>query len=679
MKKRLLCAIVLMALVLSSCGNASAKDEPGYGKWRNSDLVGSLKADEEIRLQDDFAAAANQAVMAGAKPGSGTLDRVKKETFRKMKVLLEEDHPGKEGAELKKYADLAADWQGRKKDGAEPLRPYLERIEEISSMKDLEAYLCDPEGNPSCLGLLAPLRTGQDQTDPTVYSTVIDCPGLSLGDADSYFKMNENGFQKRDYTSGLTGHILGKLGYSDSAVKKILKDNYRFEKKLAACDTALAEEDFGEMLISRKKCIGTVPGYPLEKVLDAWGFPADGHYFMNTESAKKIAALYKEENLEEIRAFFTVHTAVDAARYLDRETFELEKTLSKSRTEITEEESPVPEDEKEDRLLMDYITKSYLGPVFEKEYTDKYVDQRVAEDLDTLTRDIIAEYRKLFDTEDWLSDKGKKACVKKLDAMQVHVVFPDYDMVDYSGLYITPRTGGGTFYRAFLQSEKCRMKHYAGLCSRKFDRGSWDPLTLGTTEVNAFYLPSANGIYIMAGILEDPFYSYDMSYEEKLGGIGTVIGHEITHGFDGTGCKYDASGLKKDWLSVNDQISFADRGAMVSEYYSTIHPLKGAGACDGSRLWNEATADMGGLRITLALAAGRKAFDYDKYFRQYAAMWSRCATEDEERAAHKADTHPLSYLRVNVGLQQFREFQDTYGIREGDGMYLPADKRITVW
>ena len=79
MKKRLLCAIALMALVLSSCGNASAKDEPGYGKWRNSDLVGSIKADEEIRLQDDFAAAANQAVMAGAKPGSGTLERVKKE------------------------------------------------------------------------------------------------------------------------------------------------------------------------------------------------------------------------------------------------------------------------------------------------------------------------------------------------------------------------------------------------------------------------------------------------------------------------------------------------------------------------------------------------------------------------------------------------------------------------
>ena len=170
-----------------------------------------------------------------------------------------------------------------------------------------------------------------------------------------------------------------------------------------------------------------------------------------------------------------------------------------------------------------------------------------------------------------------------------------------------------------------------------------------------------------------------MSYEEKLGGICTIIGHEITHGFDKNGALYNQYGLKENWLPVQDAMKFSDLCDKVAEYYTTIHPLSGGPACNGSLLTGEATADMGGLRVTLDLAAADEDFDYDAYFRQYALIWALSIPEDRAQAQYQSDVHPPAYLRVNVGLQQFAEFQETYGITENDGMYLAEDRRIAVW
>ncbi|MBR1738207.1 MAG: M13 family peptidase, partial [Firmicutes bacterium] len=128
-----------------------------------------------------------------------------------------------------------------------------------------------------------------------------------------------------------------------------------------------------------------------------------------------------------------------------------------------------------------------------------------------------------------------------------------------------------------------------------------------------------------------------------------------------------------------DKVQFADRCTKVSEYYSTIKPFSGRSAYNGPQVSAEATADMGGIRVTLSVASKKKDFDYDKYFRQYAMFWRDASSEDNELIAFGTDEHPLNYLRINVGLQQFDEFYETYGIKEGDGMYLAEDKRISVW
>lgn len=680
MKIKFLTMACAIALVFSGCGGTALSGEPGQGKWRNSNITGSVTAEETIRLQDDFAAAADQALLAGAESGTGSFVTVTRTVCAKKQKLIEECLPEGEEGELKKYAELASDWESRNADGAEPLRPYMEAIEAISSLDDLTAYACDTEKNPFCLGILMPTFTSQSQSDPTVASLAISTPDYMLGDHEAYFSLTNDALERREYTNRITEHILGKLGYSKEDAAHILQANYRFEKKLAGTDMLLTDSDMPDMQLDFSGCTEAVGTYPLKDILLSRGFPEDGKYYMNTKTAAKAAALYTEQNLADIKGMLMVHLAAKAALYLDRETFELEQSLQKSRLTPSPEDLPVPEEQKAQQELFDtFIAGSAAGVILDRIYVERYVDPEAIADLEKLTQDVIGQFRVLFTEEAWLSEAGQTAALEKLDALVPHVLVPDFDMIDLSGFHVLSREEGGNFLAAVAASELCKQAHSAALCTQPYDRTRWDPLSASTTQTNAYYMPTTNGIYILAGAAEAPIYSPDMSYEEKLGGICTIIGHEITHGFDKNGALYNQYGLKENWLPVQDAMKFSDLCDKVAEYYTTIHPLSGGPACNGSLLTGEATADMGGLRVTLDLAAADEDFDYDAYFRQYALIWALSIPEDRAQAQYQSDVHPPAYLRVNVGLQQFAEFQETYGITENDGMYLAEDRRIAVW
>ena len=189
---------------------------------------------------------------------------------------------------------------------------------------------------------------------------------------------------------------------------------------------------------------------------------------------------------------------------------------------------------------------------------------------------------------------------------------------------------------------------------------------------------NANIIVIQAGILQEPVYSPDMSREELLGGIGSIIGHELTHGFDKQGVLCDKNGVRNVILGDDDQKEFNDRSDIVGNYYSQVKPFEDV-SVEGETVASEAIADMGGLREALIIAGKDPNFDYDKFFRQYAKQWVNQTTEKRERMLLERDIHPLNYLRANIGLQQFDEFCETYDIKSGDGMYVEPDKRVAIW
>ena len=181
-----------------------------------------------------------------------------------------------------------------------------------------------------------------------------------------------------------------------------------------------------------------------------------------------------------------------------------------------------------------------------------------------------------------------------------------------------------------------------------------------------------------SGILGGSLYNPDMSREELFANVGDTLAHEISHAFDTTGSQFDEKGNLRNWWTEQDQAAFTKRADKLAAYYDNIEPFQDV-FCVGSQIEGEAIADLVAIKILLRIAAKDPNFDYDKFFRAYSETWRTITTARSEYYALSQDSHPLPYLRVNAVVQQFEEFYKTYGVKEGDGMYLAPEDRLEVW
>ncbi len=221
------------------------------------------------------------------------------------------------------------------------------------------------------------------------------------------------------------------------------------------------------------------------------------------------------------------------------------------------------------------------------------------------------------------------------------------------------------------------MNKYQYLVNQPIDRTKWDNEMSSLTS-NAYFNPEQNSINILPGILAGDIYDPYGNKEENMGGIGVIVGHEITHSIDNLGSEYDDLGRRSNWWDSKDKETFSRKTDVLKNYYSALSPYPGALNYDGNSVQGEAMADMGGLKGMLGIAAKNPDFDYDLFFRAFARSW--CSKYSYGLALSNAkDVHPMDFLRVNVVLQQFDKFNETYDISEGDGMYLPEEKRVIVW
>ncbi len=695
-KRKFLARIALIILVtalimtaLSGCG-AIDTSNPDFAKgniWIDSDLIGSVTKDSDFRVQDDFAAAANKEwiLTEGAEKKDGNLVYIANIVNNKKVSLLDDDSlTGKEAEELKKFASLAADWKYRDEDGVEPIRQYLEYIEAITSMDDFYGWIVDPGRNP--LGL-APVEVGVQPTRLRAYpdevTVMYGAPSLSLGDQSSYYNILGNALEKKEITDQKVTYVLGRLGYSEKDIKTILKQNYAVEKKLGRITSPSSTDEDADIknTDSYEDIITAAGDYPLDEYMKAWGYDNVRHMIGDISYVKKVSKVCKEANLSGLKSMFLVNYVLQLGDFLDRETYDTFSDIDESRSKKDAPDYSTDE-EKEKARICDYISESGLVAAMDKVYTDRYVDSESAKELTELTEDIIDVYRtEIFPNESWLSEEGKAACIEKLDAITLNVIYPDFSCVDYSDLNIVPKEENGTFLEAYLESMRYLTGKKAAYAGREFDRTEWFPYEsmLSTTITNSVYVRFDNSINIYAGILEDPAYHKGMSREELLSGIGAIIGHEISHGFDNGGVQYDKDGLKNQWLPVADQQEFSDRASKVSTYYTSMQPYKSSGVYVGQNVMGEAVADMGGLKAMLKLAAREDTFDYDRFFRHYALLWAAQTSPEMEQWRFKNDEHPLNFYRINVGLQQYDEFYDTYDVQPDDKMYLEEKKRIAVW
>lgn len=517
--------LTALAIMSAGCGNTESKagsdissqevessdlsGVPGGGKWVDSDVIGMVKSDDNIRLQDDFAAAANKDYILSAvidpayEEASTVLDASKLVYERCMAIASDDTMTDDNALKYKALVKLHSDWDERNKLGVEPLKKYISDIQSISSISELTEYQGSTKRNPFELGLLMPESVGVQLQFPDKSTLNLKAPSLSLGSVSSYVQYTSSTLSAKERCDDVIGYYLGRLGFSEKEIKDTLKGNYRIETFIARNSNI---ENFGvrEMFTqaqNNREGIGDLQGdYPLLQILDSRGYLGCDSFYVDYTYLKALSGIYSEKNLEDIKSFLIVHT-IDSTKYLyDRESYE--KMVSLYSTSVGNHEGL--SDGQRSVLFRNDMTICGFLPLLDTLYLENYYkDSEKTDQVKEFTDALIKAYLQILDEEDWMSEDTKTAAKDKLQNMALHLIKPD-NVADYSMAEIKSYEEGGNLVEAAAEGRRVLEAHRAAISKNPdWDRFKWDIYDADrtTTEVNCVYYTTENGIYIMAGYL----------------------------------------------------------------------------------------------------------------------------------------------------------------------------------
>ena len=331
-----------------------------------------------------------------------------------------------------------------------------------------------------------------------------------------------------------------------------------------------------------------------------------------------------------------------------------------------------------DRIMMTILT-THLPQMLSKPYTEKYVPHRIKDAATDLVHILKkAANRRIRDTE-WMSPETQVKAMQKMNKMGFKVAFPSVWRDESRGEDFSDKQ---MLQNLFSINEKDTQYGIE-------DVGPHDPYKSiywdsSTFEVNAFYYPDSNEMTIPAGILNPPFYDSNRSTAWNLGGIGNVIAHEMTHGFDSDGRNHDAEGNYAPWFTEEEQEEYEKKSKQIEKLFSVKYMDS---VIDGKLTLMENIADLGGVSISLEALRGemqgKTAAERHKmlkeYFTSYAVSWRNKDRKKKAEVASKSDKHAPPELRVNKILSQFPEFYETYGLKQGDTLWVAPENRVTIW
>ena len=655
-------------------------------QWPDASLTGVAEQLGDPGVQTDYYLSANyewlcdRHVYAQGEVAD-EVSRKQEVTDRKQQMFLDRGrYQGDDIRILRDYYDAAADWERRDREGIEPVRKYFTAIEDIKTLPELTEYLANPESDPFCI--LMTLNTSLDLEDTSFWI-------LELGE--DQFSVLPRIFHnsdpaeveavRQDFAIPVR-HLLSKAGWQEEDIDCLMKESFALEDRLLECawgqetDQGKDEESRFGGCLPFDEYVSRGRHFPLKEILNAYGVTGGRVRAVFPQYMELLDEIYTEENLPALKAYLLTHTAYSAYPFLDLET---------AGCLIREEETDA-----EFRRFMNasyqsevLSSRGLLGVAEENAYMTYFTDDEEKEDITALCEEIRDAFREILEHADWMSPEGRKQAVAKLDGMTFSVLKPD-QLIDSSYLAVNREASFLDNYAHILVNS---IRHNCSLAGTARVPGDWRydiRPEIATTDDNAFYYGSFNQFFILSGFVNEATYRKDMPAEEKLGRLGEVIGHELTHSFDPQGIQYDKNGNKVvtdsnpyGWLPEEDYRAFMERAERIAAYFNTIKSFPYA-VCDGEMVWGEAAADIGGMAIGLKIAEKYKDFDYDRYFRSHAELWRMQSTISTERY-DVTNEHPLRYLRINTVVQQFDEFLDTYGVQEGDLMYLAPEDRINLW
>ena len=310
-------------------------------------------------------------------------------------------------------------------------------------------------------------------------------------------------------------------------------------------------------------------------------------------------------------------------------------------------------------------------------YVGEYLGQETVDRLTGMAQGLIDTYKTLLDDTSWLGEESQQNVLDKLDNMRLNILAPDGGYFDFDDVELTKPEGGGTLLGNYLKLKEHMNDHENELLDQKA-RCYMPWLIVSPNTVNAFYSEFDNSINILPGIVTSNIYRKDMTDSEMLGSIGYIVGHEISHAFDFRGSQMDHNGCPGSIFTEEDVDAFLKICDDIIARYDAIEYMPGR-FVDGKRIIAEAGADLSGMQVAVTYAQTLPEYDLTQLFEKASQIFVQTGSPQVSATYAILDSHPLRYLRVNVNAQMQDAFYDTYGVEEGDGMYLAPEDRILYW
>jgi putative endopeptidase len=559
-----------------------------------------------------------------------------------------------------------------------PLQEELNRIDMIKDRQDVLAEIAHLHS----IGVNAFFNfgAGQDAKDSTRDIAQAVQGGLGMPDRDYYTKQDPDMKGKREK---YIAHVTKMLTLLGEPAEKAAED----AKKIMALETKLAEASRTRVQLRDPiKNYNKMGVRQLQDLTPDWNWsdyfkkidlvePGDINVHQ-PEFFKAAENSFKSTRIDDWKAYLRWHLINATAPYLSKDFVDEEFDFNERTLRGTQQIKPRWKRvvASEDDAIGEALGKLYAGFYFPPE-----AKARALELVNNL-KEALADRIK---TLDWMDEPTKKEALKKLEAFQVKIGYPD-KWLDYSLLQIDR----GPFVLNTIRAEKFEADRDVQKIGKPVDRTDWG---MTPPTVNAYYNPNMNEIVFPAGILQPPFFYANADDAVNYGAIGAVIGHEMTHGFDDQGRQFDAVGNLRDWWSKKSAEEYDKRRKAVVDQYSSYEPLPGLHV-NGELTQGENIADIGGVK--LAYAALQKALDKhpeertkkidgltpeQRFFLSFAAIWRSKIRDEDQKLRLNTDPHSPAQFRVNGPLSNLPEFQQAFNIPDGSPMVRPADKRVNIW
>lgn len=651
--------------------------------WVTSVLQGNLPAEQPDAKDDLYTHYNYEYLAAHQDKSSSVLENCADELQTGVTALIyDESKTGHDLEQLRILYSQAVDAEALKEAGLSEIQPYLDRIDAVTSIDELNELLV-AEDFPFSPFIVATLSTTDTRTtsNVTINPNFVLCDALMVGgmlyqDSDDP-QVQESMEALLRYVASRSIADLMNTGMSEeeaeSEADRIIDFEKAYGRYLEAPDTYL-KADYGALADAARSSVFTLdelcsfaPRIPLREMIDKLGKGNSETYSSTREWLEALNDLWTEKNLDTIKLVTKCSVLHETRPYRD-------PSLMNSFIEKNDLEMDIlGADEFAYNACSQLDT---LGNVVAQLYVEDVLDANAKVRLSNLSQDLVDEYKILVDETPWLDEGSRLRIIEKLDHMTLNVLEPQGGYFDYSGLELTPTEEGGTLFSNYL-----KLKQYRYDCESKLVGQPaiaaipW--FSVSPTTNNAFYDPSCNSINIFPGFVTSAIYTEEMDDADLLAGAGWTIGHEISHGFDYTGSQLDAYGTPNPVFTDAGVDAFVLKCSTLALYYGGIEITPGQ-MVDGAAVSGEATADLCGIQACLQLATQIDGFDYDKYFDGISHMWAETLSE-ELLQQQTLDVHPLANLRVNVSMQMFDAIYDEFGVTEEDGMYLAPNERIAIW